>query len=184
MSDALTGGFINAPHQAAHAFRAALNVMARPGLIETLSGALPPTPMSVAAGVLILTLCDRTTPLHLAGDYDCPSIRDWVTFHTGAPLVGAPDASFALGLWADLAGQEFPIGTAEYPDRATSLILEMPHLTATGTRLTGPGIEVSARLSLPIGFDNRAEFPLGLDCFFTCGDRLAALPRSTNIEVI
>jgi alpha-D-ribose 1-methylphosphonate 5-triphosphate synthase subunit PhnH len=29
---------------------------------------------------------------------------------------------------------------------------------------------------------NRALFPLGLDFFFTCGDRLAALPRSTVVH--
>lgn len=180
----LTGGFTNAPHQSAYAFRAALNALSRPGMIETLTGAAPPAPLSVAAGVLILTLCDRTTPLHLAGEYDCAAVQDWVTFHTGAPLVQAEAASFALGLWQDLPVDRFAIGTAEYPDRAATLIVEMPSLTATGARLTGPGIEVSARLSLPQGFDNRADFPLGLDCFFTCGDRIAALPRSTKIEVI
>lgn len=180
----LTGGFSNAPHQSAYAFRAALNALSRPGMIETLSGATPPAPLSVAAGVLILTLCDRTTPLHLAVGHDCAAVRDWVTFHTGAPLVAAQDASFALGYWQDLAVDHYAIGTAEYPDRAATLIVEMPVLTATGARLTGPGIEVSARLSLPSGFRNRADFPLGLDCFFTCGDRIAALPRSTKIEVI
>jgi alpha-D-ribose 1-methylphosphonate 5-triphosphate synthase subunit PhnH len=180
----LTGGFTNAPHQSAYAFRAALNALSRPGMIETLTGAAPPAPMSVAAGVLILTLCDRTTPLHLVGAHDCAALRDWVTFHTGAPLVGAEAASFALGQWQDLTVDHYAIGTAEYPDRAATLIVEMPALTATGARLTGPGIEASARLSLPQGFRNRADFPLGLDCFLTCGDRIAALPRSTKIEVI
>lgn len=180
----LIGGFTNAPHQSAYAFRAALNALSRPGMIETLTGATPPAPLSVAAGVLVLTLCDRTTSLHLAGEYDCAALRDWVTFHTGAPLVRAEDAHFALGAWGDLAEDRFAIGTAEYPDRAATLIVEMPILTATGARLTGPGIDVSARLSLPEGFRNRADFPLGLDCFFTCGDRIAALPRSTKIEVI
>lgn len=180
----LTGGFTNAPHQSAYAFRAALNVLSRPGMIETVTGAAPPAPLSVAAGVLILTLCDRTTPVHLAGGHDCAAVRDWVTFHTGAPLMAAEGASFAIGQWQDLAVDRFAIGTAEYPDRAATLIVEMPSLTATGDRLTGPGIEVSARLSLPTGFYNRADFPLGLDCFFTSGDFVAALPRSTKIEVI
>jgi alpha-D-ribose 1-methylphosphonate 5-triphosphate synthase subunit PhnH len=180
----LTGGFTNAPHQSAYAFRAALNALSRPGMIETLSGAAPPLPLSVAAGVLILTLCDRTTPLHLSGAHDCAALRDWVTFHTGAPLVAPEAASFALGHWQDLPLDRFTIGTAEYPDRAATLIVEMPALTTTGARLTGPGIEVSTYLSLPAGFRNRADFPLGLDCFFSCGDRIAALPRSTKIEVI
>ena len=53
-----------------------------------------------------------------------------------------------------------------------------------GAVLTGPGIADAARLSLPdvAAFRaNRALFPLGLDFFFTCGDRLAALPRSTVV---
>ena len=29
---------------------------------------------------------------------------------------------------------------------------------------------------------NRALFPLGFDCYFTSGDMLAALPRSTIVE--
>ena len=180
----LTGGFSNPPHQSAYAFRAALTAMSRPGTIETVTGAAPPAPLSVAAGVVILTLCDRTTPLHLAGEYDCGPVRDWVTFQTGAPLVAAEDASFALGRWDDLAIDRMAIGTAEYPDRSATLIVEMPALTTTGARLTGPGILESAALSLPSGFRNRAQFPLGLDCLFTCGDRLAGLPRSTHIEVI
>jgi alpha-D-ribose 1-methylphosphonate 5-triphosphate synthase subunit PhnH len=58
-------------------------------------------------------------------------------------------------------------------------------LVAEGARLTGPGIETEARLSLPevAAFQaNRARFPLGFDCFFTCGDRVAGLPRSTRVQ--
>jgi alpha-D-ribose 1-methylphosphonate 5-triphosphate synthase subunit PhnH len=50
--------------------------------------------------------------------------------------------------------------------------------------LEGPGIETQARLDLPdpAAFRrNHARFPLGLDFFFTCGDRLAAVPRSTRV---
>ncbi|MDP1577127.1 MAG: phosphonate C-P lyase system protein PhnH, partial [Cypionkella sp.] len=31
---------------------------------------------------------------------------------------------------------------------------------------------------------NRALFPLGFDCFFTCGTKVAALPRSTYVEAV
>jgi alpha-D-ribose 1-methylphosphonate 5-triphosphate synthase subunit PhnH len=60
----------------------------------------------------------------------------------------------------------------------------MPALSATGARLTGPGIETEAYLSLSetAAFTaNRAQFPLGFDCFFTSGDRVAGLPRSTRV---
>ena len=63
--EALLGGFADAPRQSARAFRAALESMARPGTLWSVEGAAPPAPLSVAAGVLILTLCDGTTPLHL-----------------------------------------------------------------------------------------------------------------------
>lgn len=185
IADALLGGFSDASIQSANAFRAALDAMARPGQIRRLTGATPPAPLSAAAGVLILTLCDGTTPVHLAGDHDCPALRDWITFHCGAPLVGAAAASLAIGTWAALhpVGR-FAIGLPDYPDRAATLIVEMQALCDTGARLTGPGIEKVAHLSLPetaAFIANRAQFPLGFDCFFTADDRVAALPRSTIV---
>ncbi len=183
---ALTGGFEDAPVQAARAFRAALDALSRPGRIVALAGAVPPAPLSVAGGVLLLTLADGTTPVHLAGPWDCPLLRDWITFHCAAPLVAAEAAVFAVGDWAALQPVErFAIGRADYPDRAATLVVEMPALTASGARLTGPGIAVDALLSLPdvaALAANRALFPLGFDTFLTCGDRLAGVPRSTRVE--
>ncbi|MDG4650153.1 phosphonate C-P lyase system protein PhnH [Roseibacterium sp. SDUM158017] len=182
----LDGGFADPPRHAAHAFRGALQALSRPGRIERLDGAAPPAPCSPAAGALLLTLCDTTTPLHLAPSHDSEDLRGWIAFHTGAPLVPAEAASFALGTWEALAPvSRFAFGTAEYPDRAATLIVEVARLEAAGARLTGPGIETSAALSLPeIGAfrENRARFPLGFDCFFTCADRVAGLPRSTRVE--
>ncbi|MGL6208743.1 MAG: phosphonate C-P lyase system protein PhnH, partial [Paracoccaceae bacterium] len=120
--------------------------------------------------------------------WDCAVVRDWITFHCGAPLVGAAEAMFAVGDWAGLRPVErFSIGRADYPDRAATLIVEMPVLVASGPRLTGPGIAEAAHLSLPdvAAFqDNRALFPLGFDAFLTCGDLLAGLPRSTRVEAV
>ena len=188
MNDALLGGFVDAAVQSSHAFRAALTALSQPGNIRDLSGAVPPAPLSVAAGVLLLTLCDGTTPLHLAGAFDCAPVRDWITFHCGAPLVSAEAAVFALGDWQALQplGQ-FAIGLPDYPDRAATLIVEMPALEAKGAVLRGPGIADVAYLSLPevAAFQaNRALFPLGFDCFFTCGTKVAALPRSTYVEAV
>lgn len=186
--EALLGGFANASIDAARGFRAALEVMARPGRIEDLPGAQPPQPLSVAAGGLILTLCDATTPVHLAGAHDCPALRDWITFHTGAPLVGAEAAQFAIGTWAALNPvHRFAIGQPDYPDRSATLIIEMPDLSIEGPRLTGPGIKSTARLSLPemAAFAaNQALFPLGFDCFLTAGTEVTGLPRSTRVEDI
>ncbi len=181
----LDGGFKDPARDAAFAFRAALDAMAKPGNITTISGAIAPAPCSPAAAALLLTLCDPTTPLYLAASHDNGALRDWITFQTGAPFVDAPNAMFALGVWDALRPLDrFSIGTSEYPDRAATLMVEMPDLSSTGAILTGPGIETSAQLSLPevAAFRrNRAHFPLGLDFFFTCGDRVAGLPRSTRV---
>ena len=149
-TEALTGGFGDAPVESARAFRGAMNAMARPGRIEELAGAEPPAPLSVAAGVLVLTLCDAETPVYLAGDHDAPAVREWITFHTGAPFAGPEGAMFALGSWEALGPlAAYPVGTPEYPDRSTTLIVEMPELAAEGAVLRGPGIRETARLSLP-----------------------------------
>lgn len=180
----LDGGFATPPQDAAVAFRAVMNAMAQPGTIYQVAGAVPPAPVSIAAGVTLLTLCDPETPLFLGAGHDSPALRDWITFHCAAPLVGADQAQFALGVWGDLPLVDFALGTAEYPDRSATLIVEVPELVNQGTTLRGPGIKDQAQLSLPdmAAFQrNNALFPLGLDFIFTCGDRLAALPRSTRI---
>ena len=85
-----------------------------------------------------------------------------------------------------------PIGTDAYPDRSTTLVIEVETLSAgpaAGWRLEGPGIDGAAHLAvtgLPAGFvEARAAlaplYPRGLDIVLTAGDRLAALPRTTRI---
>ncbi len=185
-ADALKGGFADAPVDAAHGFRAAMNAMARPGYIETLRGAVPPAPVSVAAGSLLLTLCDPETPLYLAGAHDCQDMRDWVAFHIGAPVVARQEALFVLGAWdAVLPLEGYALGTSEYPDQSATLIVEMDALGGGGAILRGPGIKDTATLSLPDDISlfqrNATLFPLGLDFFFTAGDQVAALPRTTKV---
>lgn len=186
MSAVLEGGFATPSVESARAFRAAMEAVARPGRIGRVSGARPPAPCSVAAGVLLLTLLDPDTPLWLAPSHDDPGLREWLVFHTGALLVPAERAMFALGTWQSLLPVDrFAIGTDEYPDRSATLIVEVPDLRPEGTRLTGPGIQGHTHLSLPDAAAlraNHALYPLGFDCFLTCGDSLAGVPRSTMVE--
>ncbi len=181
-----SGGFDNAPIQAAHAFRAAMTVMARPGEIRPLTGVVPPSPLSAAAGTLLLTLCDPETKLNLAGAVDTDAVRNWLTFHTGAPLVPAPEADFAVGTWDALAPLDvYRIGTPEYPDRSATLIVECEALEQVGAVLSGPGIKDVAHLAVPdiAAFQaNSKLYPLGCDFFLTCGEQVAAVPRSTQIR--
>ena len=83
-------------------------------------------------------------------------------------------------------------GTEEEPHRSATLILQVAALEeGAGWRLTGPGIEHVHRLrvaGLPAGFAadwaaNRARFPRGVDLVLCAGDRLAALPRTTALEI-
>lgn len=183
---ALTGGFENAPVQSAIAFRACLEAMARPGTVHQLDGGAAPAPCSAAAATALLTFCDAETPVFLAPSHDSPDMRDWLAFHIGASIVAPENAMFALGTWDSLQPlSRFAIGTPDYPDRSATLIIELPSLSASGARLTGPGIKEHAYLSLPSVAEfqqNAARFPLGWDALFTCGHQLAALPRSTKIE--
>lgn len=181
----MQGGFANAPIDAAVAFRAALDAMSRPGMVHTVDGAQAPAPLSCAAAVLALTLCDPDTPVWLSTSTDTAEIRDWFRFHTGAPFVNRAEAMFVFGRWEELLPvTDFQIGTPEYPDRSATLIVEMDEI-GQGYRLTGPGIRNDATLTVPdvATFQmNAALFPLGLDFILCAGDRLAAVPRTTKVE--
>jgi alpha-D-ribose 1-methylphosphonate 5-triphosphate synthase subunit PhnH len=176
----LSGGFADPAREGARAFRAILDAMARPGRIVTVAGAAAPG-LSPAAAAVLLTLCDADTPVHLT----VAEARPWLAFLCGAPLVDKGGCAFAVGAWEALAPLDpYPFGTPDYPDRSATLVVEMPLLTADGPALTGPGIDGSARLSLPDPEAlqaNAARFPLGLDLILCAGDRLACLPRSTRI---
>jgi len=182
---ALGGGFSDVAVEAAHAFRAALTALSRPGRIVEIAGAAPPAPLSPAAGTLLLTLASADTPVHLVGGHDTEEIRSWLAFHTGAPVADREDAAFAVGTWDALSPLEgYRIGTPEYPDRSATLIVELSALGGEGAILTGPGIDGQARLDLPAlepFRENAARYPLGLDFFFTCGARVAGLPRTTHV---
>ncbi|OIQ31224.1 MAG: phosphonate C-P lyase system protein PhnH [Alphaproteobacteria bacterium MedPE-SWcel] len=184
-ADIYAGGFADPAVASAHAFRAALDVMARPGTWRSLTGAQAPTGLSEAAATLLLTLCDPDTGVYLARDIDSAALRGWLTFHTGAPLVPAAEADFAIGGWDALMPlDQFRIGSSEYPDRSATLVVEIPAQSAPNVTLTGPGIKDSARLHLPdiaALQRNAMLYPLGVDLFFTTGAQVAALPRSSQI---
>ena len=176
-------------------FRLAMNAMARPGTITHVPGLVrPPAPLGAAAGAVALTLLDYDTPVWLDHDLSAtPEVAAWLHFHTGAPLTTDPRTA-AFAFVADtgrMPGFEmFAQGTMEYPDRSTTLVLQLAHLSEqAGLELAGPGIAGTKRLSgapLPADFRvrliaNRALFPRGLDLVLTTDDAVAALPRSVRI---
>ncbi len=178
----MTPGFADPPTDSARAFRAIMAAMARPGTTHAVS-ARAPDGLSPATAAVLLVLADPTTPVWLAA----PGALDWLVFHTGAPRTQAREnATFAVGPWDRLLPLDaWPAGTPDYPDRGVTLIVEVASLDGPGARLTGPGIETEVTLPLPDPAAlaaNAARYPLGVDFILTCGDRLAALPRSTRIR--
>jgi len=175
-------------------FRLALRAMAAPGTILACEGCpTPPLPLLPPTAALALTLCDFETPVWLDQPLaENPDVAGFLRFHTGARLVASPaEALFAL--IADSARlpalASFAQGTSEYPDRSTTLLVQVERLQARGWRLEGPGIRQLARLSaapLPAAFmaelgANRAQFPRGVDIFLTTCRSLAGLPRSLRV---
>lgn len=189
-------GFADPVFEAQATFRAVMNATANPGRIEEVS-ADPDMPHRLAASLAAtaLTLIDHDTPVFLdrafASDRD---IAASLSFHTGCRFVEDPcRAAFALiGDPQECPGLScFAQGTLEYPDRSTTLLLQVERLDdEAGLRLRGPGIRGFRTVSaapLPSSFAqelraNRARFPQGVDLLLCCGTRLAALPRSTRVE--
>lgn len=182
----LSGGFKNPAKDSAIAFRTALNAMSRPGQLQPIEGAQPPSPLSIAAGTLLLTLVDTDTAVCLQGEYDCPAVQQWLRFHTGAQLVSAEQAEFVVTDWQHaMPLTQFSQGNYEYPDRSATLIIEIDPHSGDDLILTGPGLENPLGFCLPEAdglMANHATYPLGVDFYLTCGDQLAGLPRSTKVE--
>lgn len=176
------------------AFRALMECVARPGDIRTLKGVEAPAPFTPATAALIKSLGDYETPLWLDAAFAAaPKAAEWIRFHTGAPIVGDPAAAaFALigdaRALPDLA--HFAQGTSEYPDRSTTVIVQIDAFGGDAMTLKGPGIKATqafAASPLPADFtarlkENRALFPRGVDLVFVAGHDIAALPRSVMIE--
>jgi alpha-D-ribose 1-methylphosphonate 5-triphosphate synthase subunit PhnH len=175
------------------AFRALMDCMAHPGEIKTLGGIDAPAPLAPATAALVQSLADYESPVWLDAAFaTVPAIADWIRFHTGAPIVSEPrDAAFALV--ADplaLPGfMQFAQGSEEYPDRSTTLIVQVERFAGPALVLRGPGIKtIHAFAAEPLPDDmaqrlrdNRELFPRGIDLVFVAGERIAALPRSVRV---
>lgn len=189
MTNGLSAGFADPVTDAQRCFRAVLDAMARPGRVHDIAGLVPPVPLDVATGAVLLSLVDHETPVWL--DPLGAGARDWIAFHTGAPWVSAPrDAAFvvALGLPA-LA--DLNVGEHETPETASTVVLQLSSLSAGRRyRLTGPGLREPGLLladGLPADFvgwwrGNRRTFPRGVDLILCAGEHVAALPRTVAIE--
>ena len=190
-------GFADPVMEAQAVFRAVMEAMAEPGTVraidpQCLARLHPPAPLGRATAGVLLALADFETPVWLDAGLSDARIAGYLRFHAGAPLVDDPaQAAFAVvaegASLDDLAG--FATGTLEYPDRSTTVIVQLAALTGGEPWiLRGPGIATDRRLDLPVApglwaaiAANRRLFPCGVDLVFTDGDRIIGLPRSTRV---
>jgi alpha-D-ribose 1-methylphosphonate 5-triphosphate synthase subunit PhnH len=145
----LVPGFADPVHDAQTTFRAILDAVAHPGRVVAVPIVLvaaPPGPLAVAAAAVALTLCDLDTPLWL--DPALVPAASYLAFHCGAPAAKGPaEARFAF--FAEPATlpplHAFALGTDEFPDRSTTLIIEVGGLGACLSNV-GLCIDVEGRV--------------------------------------
>lgn len=195
-SQIYAGAFADPVFAAQSVFRDLMDGFARPGTIKRLGAtSTPPVPLAAAAGAVALTLCNHDTPVWLTPALSKSAVPQWIAFHTGAPLTTSKtDTRFAfIEKGAAFPGfDQFSLGTQEYPDRSTTLVIEVEALTG-GPVLTakGPGIKDVADVAvkgvpdvfLEFWTANRAIFPRGVDLVLTAGDKLVCLPRTTRLSL-
>jgi len=193
-AQALAGGFTDPVFQSQTIFKTLMDGMARPGTIyDAALQAGQPEPLGNAAGAIALTLCDHDTLVWLSAGLAKSAMPEWIGFHTGAPITREKAQSSFAFIESGTAPSSFGLfaaGTQEYPDRSTTLILEVAALgEGEKLSLTGPGIlgtRTVAVSGLPDMFqrlwdDNRALFPRGVDVILTAGAQFLCLPRTTRI---
>lgn len=174
-------------------FRALMEAMARPGEIKTLRGIAAPAPLMVGTAAIVRSLADYETSVWLDATLAAePAVAAWIRFQTGAPIVtDRQQAAFAvIGNANELPDfATFSSGSADYPDRSATLIVQIARFSGSAFCLTGPGIRAERPLAaepLPDDFvercaDNRAMFPRGIDLLLVADGRAAALPRTVCV---
>jgi len=192
----LPAGFADKVLSAQSTFRSVMSAMARPGSVQPIAVSVgAPDGMMRGTAAIALTLFDHDTPIWLDGAMSATSdIARWLKFHTGAPVVNdASIAGFALiGDAKNLpALDRFAFGSNEYPDRSTTLILQVESLSqGPAYQLRGPGIDgvstlratieprdLFARLAI-----NATLFPRGIDVVLVDDASIVAIPRTTRLE--
>jgi alpha-D-ribose 1-methylphosphonate 5-triphosphate synthase subunit PhnH len=191
----LPAGFADKVLSAQSTFRSVMDAMARPGTIQRIAVATgAPSPLMRGAAAIALTLFDHDTPVWLdTAMSETADVTKWLKFHTGARVI-ADSAICSFALIGDASAlpalDRFAFGSNEYPDRSTTLVLQVASLTE-GSRfeLRGPGIDGSAVLQARIEpadlFErlgiNAALFPRGIDVVLVADDAIVAIPRTARL---
>jgi alpha-D-ribose 1-methylphosphonate 5-triphosphate synthase subunit PhnH len=191
----LPAGFADKVLSAQSTFRSVMDAMARPGTVQQAVATVgTPGAMMRGTAAIALTLFDHDTPIWLdARMSETSEVAKWLKFHSGAPVLeDASVCSFALigngSALPDLS--RFSLGSSEYPDRSTTLIIQVDSLkNGSAFELRGPGIDGTATLRAMVEPRNLFErlavnetlFPRGIDVVLVSGDAIVAIPRTTRL---
>ena len=194
--DRIQPAFADPVGESQMAFRKIMEAVARPGTRADFGPAIEPPPgLDVAAAIVALTLLDFETPVWLDPALRGGAAEAWVRFHCGCPLTNDPAAAaFAIVTEAKTAPRldSFNLGDARYPDRSTTVILQVESLDdGEAVILSGPGVKDAIAVApsgLPESFwgqmqDNNAKFQFGVDVLIVSGSALTAVPRTSNIQI-
>ena len=191
-------GFDQPVFDSQRVFRSVLDAMAHPGRVLEIDTDVEPTGLlQPAAAAACLTLADIDTPVWIqpgSPGAEYATTARFLGFHCNCPITNDPAAAAFAVIHSPLrmpALCGFRLGEADYPDRSTTLLIQVTGFDAPASvTLSGPGILDSRSLAvagLSSGFwnewrDNGALFPRGVDVLFMSGCRIAALPRTTRVE--
>jgi alpha-D-ribose 1-methylphosphonate 5-triphosphate synthase subunit PhnH len=187
-------GFVDPVFDSQRVFRTILDCVARPGRLTPLNSSVgAPAPLLATTAEILLAMADFETSIWLDDRLArTVEVAAFLRFHTGARLVNDPaQATFAV--ISDVASmpalKTFGQGTPDYPDRSTTLLIQVERLESSGHAFEGAGINgriaFAAEPAPPDFFnqlgENRAAFPCGVDLIFVTLATVAALPRSVRL---
>lgn len=184
-------GFADAVQQSQAIFRCVLDAMARPGSCHEIPK-MPyaPPPLNAASTAIALTHLDDSTPVWLDPVADTAPVREFLAFHCGCPIVGAPnDGAFAIVAGTIPQLDSFNPGSDEFPENSTTIIAQVETVhSGDAIALAGPGIDGIAAIGDP-GLTSefwrqKAEleplYPCGIDVILTAKHHLICMPRSVQ----
>lgn len=168
-------------------FRLLLEAMARPGKCQTLID-VPDNGPSVLA--ILATVLDAE--VSLADPHALLNNADWPMLQTKSAT--AEQADYVLCDGTRTPDFVPKLGSLHSPELSATLILMVEELGQGNTHLnlSGPGIAESQTLLIK-GLDNQwlalredwvCAFPIGVDFILVAGKQIAALPRTTKVEVM
>ena len=196
MLQSIPSGFARPVFESQGTFRAILEAMSRPtSLVALPVRAEGPRGWCGGMASVVLTLCDMDTPVWLDGQAASDDALRFLRFHCACPLVAVPEkAAFAVVTTHQTMPplDAFSLGSAEYPETSTTVLLatDFDAAVSTTASVTGPGVDGLGHLPLswlPAGFvaawqANNSLFPRGVDVILVGQSHVMGLPRTLKME--